>query len=195
MLSWVEHEKKFYNLKAWTTALEWLAVKLQSNFIASNIFGIFVLYKSLRANHCARSGGIFEYSDESLIVLLMAYAHVRKWTWCSIWKKKKQNKKTNKKKKKKKKKKTTTKKHTYHPCMCSVWFWTSLFVHGITKTRLFKYTENFTTKNWKFSDKKCWYFSYFCSKHRLWVLEYPQSMFLIRNKKIMYTPVNPSFTI
>ena len=23
----------------------------------------------------------------------------------------------------------------------------------ITKTRLFKYTENFTTKNWKFSDK------------------------------------------
>ena len=25
--------------------------------------------------------------------------------------------------------------------------------------------------------------------------EYPQSMFLSRNKKIMYTPVNPSFTI
>ena len=25
--------------------------------------------------------------------------------------------------------------------------------------------------------------------------EYPQSMFLNRNKKIMYTPVNPSFTI
>ena len=24
---------------------------------------------------------------------------------------------------------------------------------------------------------------------------YPQSMFLSRNKKIMYTPVNPSFTI
>ena len=24
----------------------------------------------------------------------------------------------------------------------------------ITKTRLFKYTENFTTKKWKFSDKK-----------------------------------------
>ena len=29
----------------------------------------------------------------------------------------------------------------------------------ITKTRLFKYIENFTTKNWKFSDKKIWYFS------------------------------------
>ena len=39
----------------------------------------------------------------------------------------------------------------------------------ITKTRLFKYIENFTFKNWKFSDKKLWYFSYFCSKHRLWV--------------------------
>ena len=25
--------------------------------------------------------------------------------------------------------------------------------------------------------------------------EYPQSLFLSRNKKIMYTPVNPSFTI
>ena len=26
--------------------------------------------------------------------------------------------------------------------------------HSITKTRLFKYIENFTFKNWKFSDKK-----------------------------------------
>ena len=40
----------------------------------------------------------------------------------------------------------------------------------ITKTRLFKYIENFTSKNIKFSDKKIGYFSYFCSKHRLWVL-------------------------
>ena len=40
----------------------------------------------------------------------------------------------------------------------------------ITKTHLFKYTETFTTKKRKFSDKKFWYFSYFCSKHRLWVL-------------------------
>ena len=43
----------------------------------------------------------------------------------------------------------------------------------ITKTRLFKYTENFTTKKkkkWQISDKKIWYFSYFFSKHRLWVL-------------------------
>ena len=44
------------------------------------------------------------------------------------------------------------------------------FVDIITKTYLFKYTENLTTKKWKISDKKSWYFSYFCSKHRLWVL-------------------------
>ena len=37
----------------------------------------------------------------------------------------------------------------------------------ITKTRLFKYIEHFTSKNWKFSDQKLWYFSYFCSKYRL----------------------------
>ena len=53
----------------------------------------------------------------------------------------------------------------------------------ITKTHLFKYTENSTTKKWKFSDKNsdififclCWGFTaqstqYFCSKHWLWVL-------------------------
>ena len=40
----------------------------------------------------------------------------------------------------------------------------------ITKTRLFKYIENLTTNKRKFSDKKFRYFSYFCSKHRLWVL-------------------------
>ena len=76
---------------------------------------------------------------------------------------------------------------------------------NIMKTSLFKYIENFTTKNWKFSDKNSDIFLYFCSKHRLWVLleppqrggskEYPQSMFLSRNKKIMYTPVNPSFRV
>ena len=26
----------------------------------------------------------------------------------------------------------------------------------ITRTSLFKYTENFTSKNWKFSDKNLW---------------------------------------
>ena len=46
----------------------------------------------------------------------------------------------------------------------------SLYFLLITKTRLFKYIENFATKTGKFSDKKFRYFSYFCSKHRLWVL-------------------------
>ena len=31
------------------------------------------------------------------------------------------------------------------------------FESSITKTCLFKYTENFTTKKWKFSDKTFWY--------------------------------------
>ena len=39
-----------------------------------------------------------------------------------------------------------------------------------TKTCLYKYTVNFTPQNWKFSDKKFWYFLSLCSKHRLWVL-------------------------
>ena len=40
----------------------------------------------------------------------------------------------------------------------------------ITKTRLFKYIENFTSKNWKFSDKKTLTFFIFLLKTRLWVL-------------------------
>ena len=67
------------------------------------------------------------------------------------------------------------------------------------KKRLFKYTENFTSKYWKFSDKSTDIFhisaqsidcGYSCGSN-----EYPQSMFLNKNKKIMYTPVNPNFTI
>ena len=34
----------------------------------------------------------------------------------------------------------------------------------ITKTRLFKYTENFTKKKWKFSDKKILIFFTFLLK-------------------------------
>ena len=41
---------------------------------------------------------------------------------------------------------------------------------SITKTRLFKSIENFTTKNCKFSDKNSDILLHFCSKHRLWVL-------------------------
>ena len=56
-------------------------------------------------------------------------------------------------------------------------------------------TENFQIKNW--------YFSYFCSKHRLCVLvrtasgggfnEYPHSMFSSRNKKNNVYPCKPQF--
>ena len=72
----------------------------------------------------------------------------------------------------------------------------------ITKTRIFKYIENFTTKKGKFSDKIL-IFSNCCSKHRLWVLvepprrgdsiEYPQSVFLSRNKKNNVYPCKPQF--
>ena len=93
-------------------------------------------------------------------------------------------------------------------------FWTTKgqkFYHAgnydsdhITKTRLFKYIENFTTKNWTFfSDKKsdifhistqnidCWY-----SLEPPWrggSNEYPQSMILSRNKKNNVYPCKPQF--
>ena len=67
------------------------------------------------------------------------------------------------------------------------------------------YTENFTSKNWKFSDKKLYIFKFLLKNidcgysleppRRGGSNKTPQSMFLRRNNKIMYTPVNPSFTI
>ena len=73
----------------------------------------------------------------------------------------------------------------------------------ITKTCIFKYTENVTTKKWKFSDKKFRYFSYFCSKHRLWVPVRTASkeavptsthnLCLSRNKKNNVYPCKPQF--
>ena len=76
----------------------------------------------------------------------------------------------------------------------------------ITKTRLFKYIENFTSKKtWKFSDKNSDIFHISAqnidcgysleSPRRGGSNEYPQSMFWAEIRKIMYTPVNPSFTI
>ena len=71
------------------------------------------------------------------------------------------------------------------------------------KTHLFKYIENFTTKNLKFSDKNsdifhisaqnidCWY-----SLELPWQggsNEYQQSMFLSRNKKNNVYPCKPQF--
>ena len=73
----------------------------------------------------------------------------------------------------------------------------------ITKTCLFKYTENFTTKKWKLSDKILIFFHIFTQNHRLWYSlepfrrgrsnEYPQ--YMSRNKKNNVYPVNPSFNV
>ena len=77
----------------------------------------------------------------------------------------------------------------------SVW---SLTAH-ITKTRLYKYTENFTTKKWKFSDKKILIVFIFLLKiyivgiHWGGSNEYPQYMFLSRNKKNNVYPCKPQF--
>ena len=73
----------------------------------------------------------------------------------------------------------------------------------ITKTRLFKYIENFTTKNWKFSDKNSYNFHIPAKNidcgypleppRRGGSNEYPQSMFLSRNKKNNVYPCKPQF--
>ena len=80
----------------------------------------------------------------------------------------------------------------------------TIIVH-ITKTRLLKYIENFISKYWKFSDKNSDIFHIYaktidngCSlepPRRGGSNEYPQSIFWAETSKIMYTPVNPSFTI
>ena len=74
---------------------------------------------------------------------------------------------------------------------------------NITKTRLYKYIENFTSKNWKISDKNSDIFRIFPQNidcgysleppRRGGSNEYPKSMFLTKIRKIMYTPVHPGF--
>ena len=71
----------------------------------------------------------------------------------------------------------------------------------IRKTRLFKYIENFTTKNWKFSDKNSDIFHISAQNidcgysleppRRGGFNEYPQSMFLSRNKENNVYPCKP----
>ena len=73
----------------------------------------------------------------------------------------------------------------------------------ITKTSLFKYTENFTTKKWKFSDKNSDIFHIsaqnidcgYSLELPQWGSsnEYPQSMFLSRNKNNNVYPCKPQF--
>ena len=79
-------------------------------------------------------------------------------------------------------------------------------LYFITKTRLFKYMENFTSKkteNFQIKNSDIFHISaqnIDCGyslepPRRGGSNEYPQSMFYAVIRKIMYTPVNPSFTI
>ena len=83
-------------------------------------------------------------------------------------------------------------------------------VHGqskalITKTRLFKYIQNFSHPFQIKKNKNIDIFQISAQNidcgysleppRRGGSNEFPQSMFPSKNKKIMYTPVNPSFTI
>ena len=61
----------------------------------------------------------------------------------------------------------------------------------ITKTRLFKYKENFTSKNWKFWDKNLWYFSYFFLHEA--VLTSTHNLCFSRNKKNNVYSLKPLF--
>ena len=72
------------------------------------------------------------------------------------------------------------------------------------ETRLFKYIENFTTKkkeNFKIKNSDIFFSQNIDSGYSLepprrgGSNEYPQSMFYSKMIKIMYTPINPSFTI
>ena len=81
----------------------------------------------------------------------------------------------------------------------------SILLSHYENTLIQKYIKFHHQKKWKFSDKNSDIF--YISAQNIdcgysleppkWggSNEYPQSMFLSRNKKIMYTPVNPSFTI
>ena len=74
----------------------------------------------------------------------------------------------------------------------------------ITKTSLFKYIENFTTTKWNFLDKHSNFFFQISAQNidcgyplepPRWggSNEYPQSMFLSRNKKIYVYPCKLQF--
>ena len=75
---------------------------------------------------------------------------------------------------------------------------------SITKTCLFKYIENFTSKKLNFLDKKLWYFFHISAQNidcgyslelprRGGSNEYPKCMFLSRNKKNNVYPCKPQF--
>ena len=73
---------------------------------------------------------------------------------------------------------------------------------SITKTRLSKYIENFTTKNWKYSDENSDIFFHISARNidceysfepPQWgsTNEYPQCMFLSKSKKNNVYPCKP----
>ena len=80
---------------------------------------------------------------------------------------------------------------------------TRWYLIDITKTCLFKYIENFTTKNWKFPDKNSNVFHISAQNidcgytlgmpHQGGSNKYPLSMFLSRNKKNNVYPCKPQF--
>ena len=90
-------------------------------------------------------------------------------------------------------------RESWLPCFC---FWSMACVL-ITKIRLFKYIENFTANNWQFSDKNSDIFHVSAQNIDCGYSlepprgggsnEYPQSMFLSRNKKNNVYPCKHQF--
>ena len=87
--------------------------------------------------------------------------------------------------------------------ICRVNAVATYFAVSITKTRLLKYTDNFTTKNWKCSDKKSDIFHISAQNIACGYLlelphwggsnEYQQSILLSRKKKNNIYPCKPQF--
>ena len=134
MLSWAEHEKSLNNMFHCSEK-----IRLINNFFECTYQ---ITIKSDPVQHCYHLVGeevVFSF----FLFLMCGWYSVKSSLlvpWCHWW-------------------------PMEYDCDYS-WLSSTLVFRGplcITKTRLFKYIENFTAKNWKFSDKKFWYFSYFCS--------------------------------
>ena len=98
-----------------------------------------------------------------------------------------------------------------YSCKCYLdfaYFLKALWQHDITKTRLFKYIENLPPKNENFQMKNSgsFHISISAQKHWLWVLVRTASAgavlmythnlcFWAEIRKLMYSPVNPCFTV
>ena len=117
-----------------------------------------------RQRHSDFFNYVLIYIDLFIYLFFLSNLRVHK-NWCLLNKLYEKNNSNNfKEKKKTRKKKTQKNKQTGEQYSKMSTF------DIITKACLFKYTEKFYHQKMKISDKKLWYFSYFCSKHRLWVL-------------------------